>query len=141
MLADSNQVYGCILVGPRNRYLLVQGSNTRKWSFPKGHPTPTETGLQCAHRELTEETNITLPYMKFYEYKLSKGTYFLYNTRTEYYSKPQDCSEIMDSNWFTLAEMQKLSVNIDVNTFIRMLKSSNNMIYWRDSLYANDQTI
>jgi 8-oxo-dGTP diphosphatase len=137
MLADQNQVYGCILVSPRNYYLLVQGSATKKWSFPKGHPNPGETEIDCAHRELKEETGITLPLLYSEEYKLSTGTYFLYKTRSEIYAGVQNSSEILDTRWFSIAEVYKMAVNIDVSTFLRLLKKSTNDKFWRSSFYLS----
>jgi 8-oxo-dGTP pyrophosphatase MutT (NUDIX family) len=135
MLANADQVYGCILVSPRNRYLLVQGCTTKKWSFPKGHPNPGETEMDCAHRELKEETGISLPLLYSDEYKLSTGTYFLYKTRGEFNTNVQNSSEISDTCWFSIAEIRKLMVNIDVSTFLRLLRKSTNDKFWRSTFY------
>ena len=119
MLADPTRVYGCILQSPNNRYLLVQGRSTGKWSFPKGHPDEHETPIECARRELHEETGLVAPFMYTKTHFLATGTYFLYKTRTEDVCITNDIQEIQDITWVTECEMKKMSVNVDVSTFLR----------------------
>jgi 8-oxo-dGTP pyrophosphatase MutT (NUDIX family) len=118
MIAN-NQVYGCILVSPHKRYLLVQGRSSGKWSFPKGHPNEDETPLDCAKRELFEETGLCAPFMYSYSYQLATGVYFLYKTREESICETLDPDEIQGICWATLSEIKRMNVNIDVNTFLR----------------------
>jgi len=119
MLADPTRVYGCILQSPNNRYLLVQGRSTGKWSFPKGHPDEAETPLECATKELYEETGVIAPFMYSQTHFLATGTYFLYKTRMEPTCITNDEEEITNIAWVTEKEMKKMSVNVDVNTFLR----------------------
>jgi len=56
MYADTNLVYGTIIVSPDDKFLVVKGRQTGKWSFPKGHSYLEETELECALRETYEET-------------------------------------------------------------------------------------
>lgn len=119
MILNKNQVCGCILRSPQERYLLVQGRRSLKWSFPKGHPEVGETSLECAIRELHEETGLDAPFMYSYMYQLATGVYYLYNTRTENICSTLDPNEIMNTGWFNKKEMKRMSVNIDVNTFLR----------------------
>ena len=118
-MIPNNQVYGCILVSPHNRYLLVQGRSTGKWSFPKGHPNLDENPLQCAKRELYEETGLRTPFMYSKSYQLTTGKYFMYKTPTEDICKTLDPNEILNTQWATIYEMKKMNVNIDVNAFLR----------------------
>jgi 8-oxo-dGTP pyrophosphatase MutT (NUDIX family) len=115
----NNQVYGCILVSPYKRFLLVQGHSSGKWSFPKGHPNKDELPLDCAKRELLEETGLRAPFMYYNSYQLATGFYYMYKTPEEYDCKTMDPDEIKNVSWFTISEIQKISVNIDVNTFLR----------------------
>ena len=119
MILNKNQVCGCILRSPQERYLLVQGRRSGKWSFPKGHPEVGETSLECAIRELHEETGLDAPFMYSYMYHLATGVYYLYNTRTENICDTLDPNEIMNTGWFTKKEMKCMPVNIDINTFLR----------------------
>jgi len=121
-LIMNSKVYGCILVSPMNRYLLVQGRKTEKWSFPKGHPNENEQSLECAKRELYEETGIKAPFMYSDVYELAFGTYYMYNTREEINCNIQDSNEIIQTQWFTKEQMRKISTNVDVNTFLRQKK-------------------
>ncbi len=52
------KVYGTICISNEGRVLLVRGRLSGKWSFPKGHMEPFESGNECALRELFEETGI-----------------------------------------------------------------------------------
>jgi len=130
MCPDSEQVHGCILVSPQGRYLLVQGRATGKWSFPKGHSLPDESSQDCAQRELFEETGIEAPFMSSKTLYLATGIYYLYNTRNEPCSETQDSNEVVQINWFTPTQMRKMSVNVDVNTFLRRSKK-NYIKTWR----------
>ena len=42
---------------PTRSFLLMRHPN--RWDLPKGHVDPGETNLECAYRELEEETGIT----------------------------------------------------------------------------------
>ena len=118
-MIPNNQVYGCILVSPHKRYLLVQGRKSGKWSFPKGHPMEDEMPLECAKRELLEETGLRAPFMYSQSYQLATGVYFLYKTREENICETLDPNEIQGICWATLLQMKNMNVNIDVNTFLR----------------------
>jgi 8-oxo-dGTP pyrophosphatase MutT (NUDIX family) len=58
-----NRCYGGILRrhhDNREQFLLVKGRQTGIWSFPKGHSNKGETALECALREIREETGLSL---------------------------------------------------------------------------------
>ena len=116
------QVHGCILQNPMGQYLVVQGRASGKWSFPKGHPLPEETSINCAQRELLEETGIRAPFMYSKILYLATGIYYLYTIRSEPCSIIQDVSEIVRIGWHTSNELEQMSVNVDVNTFLRKNK-------------------
>lgn len=121
MLDMTDRVYGCILQSPNNTYLLVEGRQSGKWSFPKGHPANDEEPIECAKRELFEETGLNAPFMYSKAYNLATGTYFLYKTRMEINCSIQDYNEICSTKWVSAEEMRKMCVNVDVNTFLRRL--------------------
>lgn len=54
---------GVILKDIRGRLLIVQSRNF-KWGFPKGSVEAGESIVQCASRELKEETTIFIPVSK-----------------------------------------------------------------------------
>ena len=48
------KTYGAILIY-KDKYALVQGRYTGKWSFPKGHSNEGEKPIECTKREVEEE--------------------------------------------------------------------------------------
>lgn len=117
------KVYGCICISPRNRMILVKGAKTGIWSFPKGHMKSNETSLNCALRELEEETSIQLPSDRAsvgYK-KLANGGYFIFEMPEELEILPKNTHEISDAGWFDLEEIREMPCNIDVNRFCSLL--------------------
>ena len=125
----NNEVYGTIVVSPQGRFLLVRGRATGKWSFPKGHLEGVESPLECARRELFEETGLRLkdlsPSTRLF--KLRVARYFLFRTSAEAKLCAQDSREVMDLKWFTFDEIQRLQGNVDVSEFVRRMRK--NMCY------------
>jgi len=120
----SHKVFGVICGAPSKKFLLVKGRKARKWSFPKGHMEGTETALDCALRELWEETGIRLDGRTYSgTVKLSKNTdgknseYFVYNVESEIPARIHDSDEIIDAGWFTVEEMRTMYCNMDVTSF------------------------
>lgn len=114
------QVYGTIIVSPYGRVLLVQGRETGKWSFPKGHITEQDTQL-CAIRETFEETGIVLPHVVRPRFTFTAGKYYLYYLDHEPSVKIGDSKEIMNYGWFNDQELKsgELLCNVDVSVFIK----------------------
>lgn len=114
------QVYGTIIVSPYGRVLLVQGRETSKWSFPKGHITEDDT-LRCAIRETYEETGIVLPYVIRPRFTFTAGKYYLYYLDHEPDVKIGDSKEIMNYGWYGEEELKsgKLLCNVDVSVFVK----------------------
>lgn len=123
----SFKVFGCILMTPDNKILLVKGRESQKWSFPKGHIEGQETGLACARRELFEETGIRIHQEPFaFKKFLKSGTssYFLFAVERELRPFPHDLREVEEARWVSLDEMEQLSKNVDVSLFLRFVKKS-----------------
>jgi 8-oxo-dGTP pyrophosphatase MutT (NUDIX family) len=83
-----------------------------------------ETALECARRELYEETGIRLPCEIGYDtVKLSRNRdgnnseYFRCQVDSEIPLDIVDKNEIGDGGWFSLPEIQRLEGNIDVTNF------------------------
>ncbi len=119
--------YGAILCikkdSGKDLYALVQGSYTGKWSFPKGHSNEGEHPIECALREVAEETGIDeLP--EPIEYlKVGYGYYYLFNLKSEIPLIPRDTHEIMDTKWVTLEEMERMPLNADASLYRKQLKA------------------
>jgi mRNA-decapping enzyme subunit 2 len=124
MFADSNLVYGTIVVSPDDKILVVKGRKSGKWSFPKGHSYSEETELECALRETYEETGLQLSEYFQRTFHLSTGNYFLYSYHSEPQCKTNDTNEIQDIKWASISELKTMRVNIDINTFLRTYPST-----------------
>lgn len=120
-----HKVFGVICSTPGEKYLLVCGRTGGKWSFPKGHMKGSEQAMDCALRELYEETGIQLPRetIAYSTVKLSRNRdgnnseYFRCCVPEEIPLNIIDSNEIREGGWFTLCEMQRLNGNIDVTNF------------------------
>ena len=99
---------GIILLSGNN-VLVVQGLNSKKWSFPKGHREDDENIHETAIRELREETGVELTneekYCKTitYIYNYGEGNkcykYKIYRTSRSIIPKIGDPNEIRDVKW------------------------------------------
>jgi 8-oxo-dGTP pyrophosphatase MutT (NUDIX family) len=117
---QSQKVYGVILVSKDNRVLVVQGTRTGKYSFPKGHINPFETVRACAFREFEEETGLNANYYSEIGYQhLSAGGYFICESPNEDVPPINANQEISCASWKSLEELRALDVNIDINVFLK----------------------
>lgn len=117
------RIYGGILIVRHptdpflDRYALVQGRYTGKWSFPKGHSNEGEEPLECTLREVEEETGIAnLPDPVDY-IRIGYGNYHIFYLDRIIDLVPQDTHEIIKTVWATIGEMELLSINVDVNRY------------------------
>jgi 8-oxo-dGTP pyrophosphatase MutT (NUDIX family) len=103
---------------------LVQGRQTGKWSFPKGHANEGEDPLKCALREIEEETGLrgldTWLEGERVCGKVGYGYYFLFVLPEKVELKAVDTKEIMETVWVTVEEMREMNVNADVMNFLRV---------------------
>jgi 8-oxo-dGTP pyrophosphatase MutT (NUDIX family) len=125
------KTYGAILrintVSGKEKYALVQGRYTGKWSFPKGHSNEGEAPLICTLREVGEETGIDkLPEPTEY-LQVGYGNYFLFYLDDQIPLIPRDTNEIMDTKWVTLDEMDKMQLNADASLYRKKMTSANAM--------------
>lgn len=115
-----HKVYGCICISDTNKILLVKGRNTQKWSFPKGHRDRADRStLECALRELHEETGLRLhkDYIGTKKYRVAE--YYIYSIPYEYKLFPHDTREVEQAGWFDVDEIQALNKNVDVSMFCK----------------------
>lgn len=112
------KVYGCIVISENNKILLVKNRKGQKWSFPKGHKEyKDKTTLDCALRELYEETGLILDKNYITTKKYMTVEYFLYSVPTEYRLFPRDTREISEAKWFDFEELKDIEKNIGVSLF------------------------
>ena len=114
-------VYGGILQSSNNKFLLVKGRHSGKWSFPKGHIEPGETALECVCREIKEETGFQMLPAPIQCVPLKGGTYYLFWMPVEPAPCPRDTNEIEEAGWFTANEIRQLTVNVGVSTFFNQV--------------------
>jgi 8-oxo-dGTP pyrophosphatase MutT (NUDIX family) len=104
--------------------LVVKGAVSGKWSLPKGHMEGRENDIQCALRELYEETGIS-PNAKYSYYKkLAAGGYFIFFLENEPRPCVQRTNEISEAKWVDMTELKKLNCNLDLNVFSRWMRKS-----------------
>jgi 8-oxo-dGTP pyrophosphatase MutT (NUDIX family) len=112
------KVYGCICITKDNKILLVKGKRSQKWSFPKGHKERCDrSSLDCALRELKEETGLVLDdkYISVKKYKAAE--YYIYSISEENRLFPVDNDEIEDAQWIPYNKIKQLDKNVDVSMF------------------------
>jgi len=95
----------------------VKGRRSGKWSFPKGHLESEESSLECALRELYEETGIQLNEKPSRSYKLSVGQYFIFEMEETELSV-RDHNEIEEAAWIPFDRLPQMNCNVDVNNFL-----------------------
>ena len=126
------EVYGAIIrCTTTNRYCLVEGIRTGKWSFPKGHrntistdPLIMEDPFACVIREVGEEIGVDNLPMPIRECPIRVGYYYLFEVNYELELQPRDRDEIGTAGWFTIEEMKTLNLNIDANVYRSQLSRS-----------------
>ena len=127
----THYVYGIICMTKANKYLLVKGRKSNKWSFPKGHRNRGEMAMECALRELYEETGISLEsplrYPKSFIFSRNNDgsgpEYFFIQVEEELDTHINDSREISDVGWFSLDEISKLNGNIDITRFLKQVRN------------------
>lgn len=140
-LSPPLNVFGSICVNAKGEVLLVHGKRSGKWSFPKGHRLNIyESAIDCATRELREETGIPAPKKYISCHKLQAAVYFLFTIEDDPEIKIQDTREIDKVTWWPLTNLPQTDCNVDVSMFRTLMKSlrkEQNMLHFLDSDYAH----
>jgi 8-oxo-dGTP pyrophosphatase MutT (NUDIX family) len=116
---NQNRVYGTIIFSSAGRILIVQGRETGKWSFPKGHKNNAEEQpLECALRETWEESGLLLGKGYLEMLQLAAGRYFVYRLEDEPALLSHDNNEIMDMRWVPLDSLATHNNNCDIRSYL-----------------------
>ena len=116
------KVVGTICINSNNEVLLVRGRSTQKWSFPKGHLKKSETDLECARRELFEETGILAPDTYVSYHKLKAASYYTFQIDTMPNLQILDNWEVDAVTWWPISTLPERDANIDVSIFRTLMK-------------------
>jgi hypothetical protein len=107
---------GVIIHNKKNNHVLIIQSRGNLWGFPKGSMEENETFIECAKRELREETSINLDVSLLKcEYKLSNNVrYYYVDTEGDYDNLEIPGGDNNDASgmcWIDLGCLQDLFVN------------------------------
>ena len=108
-------VRGCALLNAdRTKLLLVQGTESTSWSFPRGKISKDESDVDCALRELHEETGFDASsYVDEDEYAerrirgKSYKIFFCSGIPEDTEFKPVARNEIRKIKWFNVSKLEK----------------------------------
>ena len=91
-----------------------------KWGLPKGHLEDGESRIQCASRELLEETGINLNIDERDSYiKINNSIYYVYYTDENRHTiKPIDLNEIKQAKFLDIVTVKKLKINRELTVAI-----------------------
>lgn len=116
---------GAIIMSSKKEILIVK-SRGSKWGFPKGGRESNETIIECAEREVKEETGFSISLKNCVQKKY--GTIILFIKRIKMQKQPDienitnDCCGIGWVNKDCLAELiedRKININFSLRSFIR----------------------
>lgn len=101
-------------------FLVIKGRKTGIWSFPKGHCRPGEEPLECARREIQEETGLQLQQPPIKAQRLRGGYYFVFDLTSPAPpdAHPEDQEEVEETRWVTREEMSYLIGNAGMKDFL-----------------------
>ena len=84
-----------------------------------------ETAIECAFRELGEETSLYLPpnaeSLGYRKFSRDGGGYFIYMIPHECTLTPKNPDEICECGWFSEEQMRRMNCNKDVNSFLSLM--------------------
>ena len=128
-----NRCGGIIFNKTCDKVLLVLNKESHrkgedKWGFPKGHRKKNERIIDCAKREIYEETGLSIPKEIFKKrIFIHNSLYFIIFLKQRYDSfNFKDKKEIEKAEWKNLKQIELLNINRDVRRFMSKNKSKNN---------------
>jgi mRNA-decapping enzyme subunit 2 len=117
---------GILLNDRRNKVLLVRNIGSKYWDFPVGKKMDQEDFMECAEREVFEETGFhgqcSCDMISYKSRKSIHRLFVFYNVPEEYDFTPQTRNEIEDIKWCDIDELPKiLNPNVFFGDFFQFL--------------------
>ncbi len=122
-ISSSIKKCGAVILDPDNRLLIVEGRAmhfnnhetvlARKWGLPKGHREDGEPEIDCAIREVKEETGLDIT-ISSSTYRMKVADTLLYFIRVDsphIMGTTSDTSEIKSVKWVNPREIFNLNCN------------------------------
>ncbi len=99
-------------------YVVVKARRTAIYSFPKGHSHANELPMECALREIEEETGLSQLPAPMGHTKQGGSYLFFFDVPCKYPLKAKDMREVEDVRWYTLEEMETLRGNKGLMNYV-----------------------
>lgn len=116
---ENATIYGAIIRATNSgKVAIIQGRRSGKWSFPKGHANTGESPFDCVVREVGEEIGFDALPAPRAAAALHVGYYYIFDVAAEFQLAPRDLDEVCAAGWFTVEEIRRLPVNVDVSWWL-----------------------
>lgn len=117
-----------------DRVLLVKNRNSQKWGFPKGGSKYNEDYIQCANREVKEETNINLVDKGniFSSIKLSHYIYLIGFLKESVQYKINDWKELDSIKFVKIDNIFELNSNSSLKQFIALYNKNPDFFQFKE---------
>lgn len=107
----------------KTRVLVIKNAYNpalSKWGLPKGHLEDGETRLNCAQRELLEETGIKINIEECDpNIKINNTIYYIYSVNEDNYNpSPIDTNEINAAEFKDILVVKNLKINRELNVVV-----------------------
>jgi len=102
------------------KVLIVHGRASCKWGLPKGGIEKDETNLDCAMREIEEETGLVIKLKKTHKkIRIHSTYYYIINLLSKNYNiEPIDKKEISQIQWIDINKINYTNINRELRDFL-----------------------
>ncbi len=99
--------------------IIVHGRSSFKWGLPKGGLEFNESHVECAMREIKEETGLMINLNTNHKRVRIHSTYYYIIKLSSKYTNmdPIDKQEIVDIKWIDINDIEKYKVNRELRDF------------------------
>ncbi len=127
---------GGIIYNEDNEFLIIQNRGGKHWDFPKGHAEKGETEEETAKREILEETNLNVDFVKGFKEKIEytipnkkvrkEVVFFLARTKNKEVQIQKE--EILNYKWLNYEEALKRLTHDNAKELLEKARSYLNKI-------------